>query len=572
MSVQNILDENGKIDEAYLPDLTPLGYVKNPLTAPLECYNPTTLTNYPINEASFVSCGELKTDTLNQLPGSVLTSINVNTNLSLNTGILKYINGPNTLTANYDGSQLKMDQGLYTGNTNNNIILDTPISKVIIDSQTGFNPSLTLTKGLLNANVAYTGNELTLNTPLQANQIKNGAGDSVIDVGANINGLNTVRIEAPQTIITASNGNIIFQTGDPNLNTRGDAIFGTFNPANQTYLNLGGFGLTNAQQVKIGLQDWLGGDFQLINNYNFGAGATLRYFGGVLNDCFKFIWDDNVIGDKTLFTINNTTVKSLVNTLQIGGTLTGVVNPTLSFNSDNGSTTSIDYNETTLAMTITNNNGNLNVLTNAEISLLAPSNLSADTGRGIQYVNPSANTVNINELERIPTNTISAPMTLYDILNNVRIDTVPLLLYSSPVFIWRYSGNTVSLNSDSLFCTADFVEICCHFNASATWNDGVQLSLVLYNTATSQSIYSDNAYSFDDVRPPISESFSLSNVKTQPLGVRGYSGTITGIFPTNPITDGDKVRIDLWGITPNTVDVFKMMRMNFRIRPVRNWN
>lgn len=83
MSVQNILDENGKIDPAYIPDLAPFGYVRNPLTAPLQCFNPTTLTNHPIVEAGYVSASAVKTDNLEQLPGSLETQIRCATNIEM---------------------------------------------------------------------------------------------------------------------------------------------------------------------------------------------------------------------------------------------------------------------------------------------------------------------------------------------------------------------------------------------------------------------------------------------------------------------------------------------------------
>ena len=83
MSVQNILDDNGKIDPAYIPDLAPFGYVRNPLTAPLQCFNPTTLTNHPIVEAGYVSASAIKTDNLEQLPGSLQNSIRCQTNIEM---------------------------------------------------------------------------------------------------------------------------------------------------------------------------------------------------------------------------------------------------------------------------------------------------------------------------------------------------------------------------------------------------------------------------------------------------------------------------------------------------------
>jgi hypothetical protein len=85
MSVQNILDDGGKIDPAYLAPAAAYGFVTNPLTSPLQCYDPTTLTNHPITEAAFVSAGSIKTDNLEQLPGSLDTQIRCATNLEMAT-------------------------------------------------------------------------------------------------------------------------------------------------------------------------------------------------------------------------------------------------------------------------------------------------------------------------------------------------------------------------------------------------------------------------------------------------------------------------------------------------------
>ena len=86
MSVQNILDDNGKIDPAYIGAAASYGFVTNPLSAPLLCYNPTTLVNHPIIEASYVSGSSIKTDNLEQLPGSLQNRIRVDTNLQMATG------------------------------------------------------------------------------------------------------------------------------------------------------------------------------------------------------------------------------------------------------------------------------------------------------------------------------------------------------------------------------------------------------------------------------------------------------------------------------------------------------
>lgn len=89
MSVSAILNAQGKVPAQYIDFNAPpfTGYITNPLTSDLQCYNPATATNHAIIEASYVSAGEVKTDTIKLLPGSVAPYITVDENIRVNGGM-----------------------------------------------------------------------------------------------------------------------------------------------------------------------------------------------------------------------------------------------------------------------------------------------------------------------------------------------------------------------------------------------------------------------------------------------------------------------------------------------------
>ena len=115
MSVQNILDANGKIDPAYIGAAASYGFVTNPLSAPLQCFNPTTLTNHPILEASYVSASSVKTDNLEQLPGSLQTRIRVDTNLQMATGRDLQFETNGIITAGGGAAQITLTDAAAVG-------------------------------------------------------------------------------------------------------------------------------------------------------------------------------------------------------------------------------------------------------------------------------------------------------------------------------------------------------------------------------------------------------------------------------------------------------------------------
>ena len=90
MSVSAILNSQGKVPPHYIDfDSAPYtGFVKNPLTADLQCYNPATATNHAIIEASYVSAGVVKTDTISLVPGSAAPYLTIDENLRVNGEIL----------------------------------------------------------------------------------------------------------------------------------------------------------------------------------------------------------------------------------------------------------------------------------------------------------------------------------------------------------------------------------------------------------------------------------------------------------------------------------------------------
>ena len=85
MSVREILQDNGKIAPRFLPDFTALGFVRNPLTSTLQCFNPTTAINHEITQAGRVESAVVQTDNLSLIPGSAQTAIRCDDSLELAT-------------------------------------------------------------------------------------------------------------------------------------------------------------------------------------------------------------------------------------------------------------------------------------------------------------------------------------------------------------------------------------------------------------------------------------------------------------------------------------------------------
>jgi len=62
------------------------GYVKNPMDAPLQCYNPSTTIHYSIDDAAYVSASEVRTDQISLVPGSLENAIKIEDNIEMRTG------------------------------------------------------------------------------------------------------------------------------------------------------------------------------------------------------------------------------------------------------------------------------------------------------------------------------------------------------------------------------------------------------------------------------------------------------------------------------------------------------
>lgn len=87
MSVSQILSASGTILPQYLDtDAITSGFVRNPLTATLVCYNPDTATLHEITQAGRVETSLLQTDTVELVPGSLQTAVKFNNSVELATG------------------------------------------------------------------------------------------------------------------------------------------------------------------------------------------------------------------------------------------------------------------------------------------------------------------------------------------------------------------------------------------------------------------------------------------------------------------------------------------------------
>jgi len=87
MSVSQILSSSGTILPQYIDtNAITSGFVRNPLTSTLVCFNPTTSTLHEITQAGRVETAVLQTDTVELVPGSLQTAVKFNDSVELATG------------------------------------------------------------------------------------------------------------------------------------------------------------------------------------------------------------------------------------------------------------------------------------------------------------------------------------------------------------------------------------------------------------------------------------------------------------------------------------------------------
>lgn len=406
-----------------------------------------------------------------------------------------------------------------------------------------------------------------------------------------------------------ADNNIILNTTSQGA-TRGEAILGTYAPANETFLTIGGYSLTNSINATLKLGDFNGGSLGITQTNN--AGATYREFGSFVN-AHTFLADTGT-GNKTLMTMNNTTNTSAVGTFQVGDSSNGITNPQINIKSDNGNTTSIQYDETTSILTMSNPNGSVNIeapVTGSVLSLAKSGNATlascdfgvnpdvfsivsannpstinlftnldqvAGTQDGVElmttmrYVNPITQKVicNTTTYDQIPTQTIACPIFLQSFdapgttINSSDPPTQDIPL-SNNSFVWRFSG---SGNSGSGYCQADFVEV--EFNATLeNVNDTCRWAVVLRDTSTGNQYLSSSPFGFNTSTASVNETYSTEPVKFSGTFYHQINIKALFDFSGSPIVDGTQVDVLFFGITDTGSHTIGKNNWWCKIRPVR---
>jgi uncharacterized protein (DUF2345 family) len=216
------------------------------------------------------------------------------------------------------------------------------------------------------------------------------------------------------------------------------------------------------------------------------------------------------------------------------------------------------------------------VLMDNSIIMAALGSVDINAPTLIQYTFNDVNSVTIDSLSSVPTNTIAAPAINYDKVGGIPIGDInppPTPIFVTQQFNWRYSGALSGLSLSSGYCNSLQTEVTTTIVMTGNFNDEILLGVVLVDTTTATTYYSQNANSFDDVTPATDRAYTVAPVRVNLTGNRNWSATITTLFDTNAIVDGAACEIRIFGLLNNPGShTFDEIRATNRIRPVRSWN
>lgn len=228
MALQNLLDESNRIKPEYLQD-GDYGFVRNPLESSLQCFNPTQGLTHSISNASFVSAANIKTDQIDQIPGSLLGEIRVTTDLEMATAKSLKFQANGVISA--QGSLQLQSTGTAAVVTPNNIFVAGDISntnntyKVEINDSAGI---ATIGRNTNRLNITDTSVGLVASTPTTTIAIG--------DVDGFVNG---TKISIP------------LASGDIAMTTSGTGSVSITNASNNGVLNMGSTAPGAATSVEI---------------------------------------------------------------------------------------------------------------------------------------------------------------------------------------------------------------------------------------------------------------------------------------------------------------------------------
>jgi hypothetical protein len=212
------------------------------------------------------------------------------------------------------------------------------------------------------------------------------------------------------------------------------------------------------------------------------------------------------------------------------------------------------------------------------ITMTASNSVNIDAPTLIQYTQNDVNSVVIESLSSVPTNTIAAPSLYYEKFGGIPIDNVnppSSPIFVTPQFFWRYSGalSPTGLNLSSGYCNSQRVEVTTTVVMTGNFNDQILLGVVLVDLTVPTTYYSENAFSFDDVNPATDRAYAVAPVRVNLTGERNWSATFTTFFDAINIIDGSPCEIRIYGLLNNPgPQTLSEIRATNRIRPVRLWD
>lgn len=631
MSVQTILDDTNHIKPEYLQGGN-YGFVKNPLESPLYCFNPAQAVAHPIVDASYVSAANIKTDQLDQLPGSLLNEIRVTTDLEMATAKrLKFqANGEITCV-----TTLTVDAPTAT-NFNGDIELYKTLPTIKLND--------TSTPGLPGGTITYdTSQRLKFTseqtTPFVAGgQITADGGigrislDSYADDGVAVRHMGVTADASLKTATIGGNGGGGFTGVSAECNPGSEAVATSVqgqevlkvNPSGN--VSVGGTGADGSLfLVKNGFGTYSGintnssdeltlfsGGGNIVANHPFKPTAGIvddfsstGSAGDVLvkNGSNQLYWGTLTGGwaglalsnlDMNGFSI--TSAPSVDINMSAGGKIimscsdfeVGInANGTISIGDANGVGNGglLTYDDATSIWNMAANNGDATISagnagivkcygslnkveigdvnstsnnTRLQIDDGATAQVRVQASQAMAYETPTLTNSFVENLEQIPCNT-TIPMVEFTQFSSP-INTSTTLCGSSNTFNWVFSGNR---NGSSKYTEADRVEIsvnafirgCDH--ACAWWID-------LENTTTTTTLKGDN---FEANTPFLTRHINNPTTSSEDT-VLNFTTTFRNT--KSVFTDGDTVRVNLYGYASNSVGSADFS-VSIVLQPLRGW-
>lgn len=564
MSVQNILDDNGKIDPAYLGPAAAYGFVTNPLTAPLQCYNPGQLTNHAISEAAFVSASAIKTDNLEQLPGSLETQIRCATNIEMATG--KQLDFEDNAIISIGGNAARKafwteDAVPLVGLAKYHIGGDSAVeyaegTKVLTVNKPTVPPSPLLPGqgAVIHGGISAVSGGVVADADIRTNSIfiAKGAGQPRIEFQ---NGAGVAQME---TGWSAATGRGVLRS----------ANFEAFSDNTKKYLiNYGdGIGYLGLETQGVDTE---------IRHYNVGAsvmetrmkvegGGVVSITGAAPGGGIKV---ENVITPAgNIGAPGEYLVKSGGNQIAWAASAPGTWAGT--------ALSDLDMN----GFKITDNIGNLNIqsvgteLVGTIDTGGTPKAFRFGSANNTLYLTDNTQQdVNVDDFAQFTTTQCAVPRQIRDAVNGTTITDVPLQttpLYAGSTFSWLYSG---SRNASSAFCSSTKVEVEVDVILIGSLSDYFQFAVSLYNNTTAKDIMPDNydgvngTTAFTGLQPAV--SFNKTFFADQTVFIKFAS-----VFAcAGNFTDGDQVETRLWAMSRSGTHIVNSGRINIRVRPLTVW-